>query len=308
MNSEEIILVGKKAFPGVIDITDPCYDKDVWCRYNGLYIVPGVYDCFMNVEQLEHRVSSCSIFLEGVDRSKLKSSLLTRIGVDAGLAGFFFDKPDYTDDQWKDFCERIDGNVASIYDEGFFTSSGYGDGEYPVIIYKDGEKVKGVEIKFIEAYEDEDDDDDEFDDFVTDKCDLIDNAAYELLQAIAAETPYSVGTVEWDYSIIGEVIDYAESLMNKKGERTCHPYFVDDQVPCYLDEDCTSSNCPFKAKKDMSNLEKDEIRYADWVHGENGTHCSNCGYTVREEEITLFCPECRSCMDDEYFEPDHSLY
>lgn len=249
--SEERILVGRKEFPGVIDITDPCYDKDVWCRYNGLHIVPGVYDCIMHVIENEHRVSRCSIFLGGADRiggadrNRLKPSVLTRIGVDAGLAGFFFDKPDYTDEQWKEFCKEIGTRDAKIIDEGFFTSSGYGDGEYPVVVYKYGEDVMGVEIQFIDV---DDDSGDEFDDFITDKCELIDNTAYDLLRAIESETPYSLGKVVWDYSIIGEVIDYAEALMLKKGLRTCHPYFVDDQVPCYLDSECESNNCPFKEK------------------------------------------------------------
>lgn len=30
---------------GKIDITDPCYDRDVWCRVNDVEVVPGKYVC-----------------------------------------------------------------------------------------------------------------------------------------------------------------------------------------------------------------------------------------------------------------------
>lgn len=37
-------LIGRKHFEGVVDITDPCYDKDVWCRMNA-EVKSGTYDC-----------------------------------------------------------------------------------------------------------------------------------------------------------------------------------------------------------------------------------------------------------------------
>lgn len=37
-------LIGRKHFEGVVDITDPCYDKDAWCRMNA-EVKSGTYDC-----------------------------------------------------------------------------------------------------------------------------------------------------------------------------------------------------------------------------------------------------------------------
>ena len=37
-------LIGRKHFEGLIDITDPCYDKDVWCRMNAT-VKAGTYEC-----------------------------------------------------------------------------------------------------------------------------------------------------------------------------------------------------------------------------------------------------------------------
>lgn len=72
--------------------------------------------------------------------------------MDAGLAGFFNDKKDYNDDEWDKFCEQLrdpDKNVWEI-ENGFFSSSGYGDGDYNVYAYKTavGETV-GLQIRFI---------------------------------------------------------------------------------------------------------------------------------------------------------------
>lgn len=37
--------------------------------------------------------------------------------------------------------------------------------------------------------------------------------------------------------------------------------------------------------------------YAAWVRGEDGCHCSECGYAVAEEDITPFCGACGRCME-----------
>jgi hypothetical protein len=71
------------------------------------------------------------------------------IGVDAGLAGFFNDKPDYTDDEWSEFCDSIRNGNAWIRDEGFFSSSGYGDGCYPVNACRINGEIVALEIRFI---------------------------------------------------------------------------------------------------------------------------------------------------------------
>ena len=37
--------IGVMDFHGSVDITDPCYDKDVWCRMNDVKISDGEYTC-----------------------------------------------------------------------------------------------------------------------------------------------------------------------------------------------------------------------------------------------------------------------
>lgn len=151
-------LIGRKHFEGVIDITDPCYDRDVWCRMNA-EVKPGTYDCRVwrqtkrykyDGEKQEHQiVGIIGIYLDGIIPQQKQMEEIGGVGVDAGLAGFFMNKPDYSDDEWSDFCDCIRNGDAWIKDEGFFSSSGNGDGYYPVYAYKQNGKITALEIRFI---------------------------------------------------------------------------------------------------------------------------------------------------------------
>lgn len=143
-------LVGKKYFEGEIDITDPCYDKDVWCRIYTT-VKAGTYDCVVWKEppdSVYNKIRAIGIYLDGKVPTQEKMQKIGSIGVDAGLAGFFKDKPDYTDEQWKEFCESINKGYAWIKDEGFFSVSGDGDGEYCVYAHKQRDEVTALEIRF----------------------------------------------------------------------------------------------------------------------------------------------------------------
>lgn len=39
--------IGVMDFHGSVDITDPCYEKEVWCRMNGVKIKAGTYACMV---------------------------------------------------------------------------------------------------------------------------------------------------------------------------------------------------------------------------------------------------------------------
>lgn len=151
-------LIGRKHFEGSIDITDPCYDKDVWCRMNAT-VKSGTYDCivwrktekceFDGKEQKWQIVGIIGIYLDGYIPTQKEMEEIGSIGVDAGLAGFFMNKPDYTDEQWSEFCDSIRDGDAWIKDEGFFSSSGNGDGGYGVYAYKQDGEITALEIRFV---------------------------------------------------------------------------------------------------------------------------------------------------------------
>lgn len=151
--------IGHKYFTSHIDITDPCYDKDVWCRLNGIEIQEGNYECVSWIlhdtytyDGEQHNctnIAIAGIYLNGTIPDEEGMEQIGSIGVDAGLAGFFNNKPDYDDDQWHAFCEQILNGDAWITEDGFFTSSGYGDGCYPVTAFKLNDKIVALEIQFI---------------------------------------------------------------------------------------------------------------------------------------------------------------
>lgn len=147
--------VGEIELNGTVDITDPCYDKDVWCRMTadcdaGLY--KGYIELVDDDNGWGTRVSSISIFKGNKIWNIEEMKLIGTIGVDAGLAGFFNNKKDFNDKEWEEFCSKIsDGEAWCLYD-GIFSSSGYGDGVYNVYA---NEELSAFTIVFIDPKDDE---------------------------------------------------------------------------------------------------------------------------------------------------------
>ena len=130
--------IGKIELGNTVDITDPCYDKGTWCRMT-TECQPGLYTGIANVIDegvWGERVAQLFIFKDGIETGF--SEIIGCIGVDAGLAGFFNNKPDYKGDAWMDFL--VEANVFKTKDKynyddnyyitknGIFSKSGYGDG------------------------------------------------------------------------------------------------------------------------------------------------------------------------------------
>ena len=96
--------IGVMDFHGSVDITDPCYDRDVWCRMNDVKIKDGMYTCMVwrhtfkgeyeGKPYTEQCVGIIGIYLDGVIPQQKAMKEIGSIGVDAGLAGFFHHKPD----------------------------------------------------------------------------------------------------------------------------------------------------------------------------------------------------------------------
>lgn len=151
--------IGVKDFHGSVDITDPCYSRDVWCRMNDVKIKEGDYTCIVwyQNEKAEHGgrlhsynvVGIIGIYLDGVIPPQKAMEEIGSIGVDAGLAGFFHNKPDYDNGAWADFCDRVSHGDAWLTEDGFFSSSGHGDGGYGVFAHKVDGEIVALEIRFL---------------------------------------------------------------------------------------------------------------------------------------------------------------
>lgn len=151
-----------------VDITDPCYDKGTWCRIT-TECQPGVYVGYVDIVDCGvwgMRVGAITICREDVLIDGVFDwECIGDIGVDAGLAGFFNNKPDYPDDDWICFLE--DNGILGdnkkeedyyVCDCGIFSASGYGDGGYNVFANANRTAFK---IDFGILNEDEEDDEDD---------------------------------------------------------------------------------------------------------------------------------------------------
>lgn len=152
---ERTVKAGTFDFGGSVDVTDPCYDHRVWCRLNGIRIAEGKYACIVRRRDCGiwgERTAAIGIYREGSPEPRPgDAELIGSIGVDSGMAGFFHDKKDFSNEEWDSFCslasERRDAWIAY---GGFFSSSGYGDGGYDVYACRDNDgEIIGMEIVFI---------------------------------------------------------------------------------------------------------------------------------------------------------------
>lgn len=161
--------IGSFELGNQVDITDPCYDKDTWCRMT-TECQPGTYAGYVEISdegEWGQRVSTIAIYKDGYYVSLEDMERIGNIGVDAGLAGFFNNKPDYPDDEWTKFLtengvigkEHDSNKDYYLVDYGVFSGSGYGDGGYDV--YANKERT-AFQIVFIDDedddYEEEDED------------------------------------------------------------------------------------------------------------------------------------------------------
>ena len=171
-----------------VRVSDPCYDDTVWCKTQLTDVYPGEYDVLVeksNEGGWGNRVSRVSVIhkayvMECEDESLWQEH--SEIGVDSGQAGIFcetsyrkddiaesitaptLDRPfvlpyDNDGDKWYTkmchftLCEPQWGS----YDTGVVTSSGYGDGGYPLeVVRNDDGEIVGMRITYIFPEDEED--------------------------------------------------------------------------------------------------------------------------------------------------------
>jgi hypothetical protein len=173
-------------------VTDPCYSAPTWCQTKLTNVLPGEWVVSMIYDELGGSNRNAELYLIHKDYQStrgLSFDWLGDFGVDSGQAGVF-DAASYRDDAYAagittpevDFDlmgDPEDGDawytkmckftLASdgwgAYAAGAVSSSGYGDGMYPVYgaENQDG-KVVALQLVFISQEEEDDDWEDELDD------------------------------------------------------------------------------------------------------------------------------------------------
>jgi len=170
-----------------VRVSDPCYDNDVWCKTKLTDVLPGNYNVFVERGD-EHgwgtRVKSLRVIHEDFSDTNMWEEH-SEIGVDSGQAGIFcetsyrndtiaesiitppskFDLPfrDSEGDKWYEkMCNfTLSEDQSGVYETGVVTSSGIGDGGYPLdIIRERNGYIVGMRITYLfdedeEEYEEE---------------------------------------------------------------------------------------------------------------------------------------------------------
>jgi len=162
-------------------VSDPCYTPDTWCQTKLTNVLPGKY----NVEVDKHdegtgwgvRVSGITILHESItdDGVSLEWEDHSECGVDSGQCGIFcmtsyrndemsesittpdvnFNLGDYRKDDggekwYEKMCRfTLSEDQFGLYDTGVVSSSGIGDGLYPLEVMMDKEKIVGMRITYL---------------------------------------------------------------------------------------------------------------------------------------------------------------
>ena len=181
--------VGEFDIPdGLVDITDPCYDRTTWCAKNDFHIKPGKYKCYVFTAEFPTKVRYektdtevitgkkrvmqvgtlhdrriVTLIIEHVnikespkkDDKNIWEEVSTAIGVDAGMCGFYNHKPEFNDNNtWTNFWENakhLPGYrwlTCDIKPYGVTVSSGFGDGMYPLYAYKENDEIVALKLEF----------------------------------------------------------------------------------------------------------------------------------------------------------------
>lgn len=143
-----IIHIGTMTLGCLVDITDPCYDKNVWFRITS-DCEEGTYEGYVDVVDIPgfgKRVKSISIYKD--NKITPTDEWIGDIGVDSGLAGFFNNKQDFSDEKWEEFCDSLGSDLYWQGYGGLFSSAGFGDGDYSVYA---NEYLTAFSIVFMEG-------------------------------------------------------------------------------------------------------------------------------------------------------------
>lgn len=168
-----------------VRVSDPCYDNDVWCKTKLTDVLPGNYNVF--VEKGDEggwgmRVKSLRVIHEDFSDSGDWEEH-SEIGVDSGQAGIFCETSYRNDivaesivtppndfkisgksegDLWYEkMCDfTLSEDQCGVYETGVVTSSGIGDGGYPLdVIRERNGYIVGMKITYLF---DEDEEEEEY--------------------------------------------------------------------------------------------------------------------------------------------------
>ena len=142
-------VMGKHHFNGTVDIADPGIIDDMYYETT-VEVVDSDYVCIVWEDKC-NIPRAIGIYAKGLIPKRKNMTESCYVGIDAGLAGFFEKKPEFSDFKgfskfWKDVESK---ETAWKGYKGFFCKSGGVIGEYPVYGMKNNKgKYVALEIHF----------------------------------------------------------------------------------------------------------------------------------------------------------------
>lgn len=73
---------------------------------------------------------------------------------------------------------------------------------------------------------------------------LIDHAVNQLIEVLTKTDIKS----DFEGSLTEDVAETVGSILAEKGIAYCHPFYLNDSIPCYATDVCENANCPFRRK------------------------------------------------------------
>lgn len=178
--------IGEVSFTdGLVDVSDPCYDRGTWCACYDVKVMPGKYCAFIDevnfLSEWRYEEDDAQYYPEAVPGKEFTMSdirivtltifnkdyvehylnktynsykLSDNIGVDAGLCGFYSHLPEsLSDDEWCNIVDSLKSNdnkntCDCTQLNGVTVSSGFGDGVYKVYKLTVDRKVVGLQLVF----------------------------------------------------------------------------------------------------------------------------------------------------------------
>lgn len=171
---KENLIEIKDIITGEVDITDPCCTGNSSFRINNVPLPAGKYEliCYKGWEYEQEELDELGGKVTKNELKDLRSRILSimikkqsgrniplsskrwkkigEIGVDSGIAGFFWETNHFNDDdEYYSFTAELDDNGGFIVNERCFCcSSGYGDGIYEVFAIKKNNEIIALRIDF----------------------------------------------------------------------------------------------------------------------------------------------------------------
>jgi hypothetical protein len=155
--------LGRVTLSDKVVVSDPCYDRDVWCMQTDIPVKPGRYNVMILLSDEKKwgtRVANLILIHEDHQGSPQKDwkYVCSSIGVDSGQCGIFDDtiypqskdhpdlEPFYTECCALTLSDELAGILES--GKGVVTSSGFGDGGYELLAKKDGDRYVALMLDY----------------------------------------------------------------------------------------------------------------------------------------------------------------